>query len=141
MAENKKHSILNAKYLKIPILFLFIFGLWYAGVKAADVTNNFNYSDSSLLVFTNTEGSFSNTNSGEIIRYRITVSNPNWQAKSTKVKFFVPYGFRFVRMVNSAESTIRADGLQIGAFGPGEIRWDYVAPPGETFISFDLQAI
>ena len=118
-----------------------ILGFGYAGVKAAEVINNFNYSDLSLVVFTNTEGSFSNTNSGETIRYRVSVSNPNWQAKSTKVKFFVPYGFRFVRMVSGAESTLRTDGLQIGAFGPGEIKWDYIAPPGETYISFDLQAI
>lgn len=121
------------------VVFLFALGFSYVGVRAA---SGIRYSEKSILVFTNTENYASNVDSGGNIRYRMTVSNPSTETKNIKLKFFVPKGFKFLRMINTnGNKAILTDGMKPpNDIGPGEIHWDYTAIAGESYISFDITA-
>lgn len=107
---------------------------------SAGPNENYNYTEDSILVFTETESEVANVSKGSEIVYKMTVSNPHWEARGTKLSFSLPEGFTFSKMISSDGASIRADGKQTGDIGPGVIRWDYMAQPGEHYITFAIRA-
>ncbi len=108
-------------------------------------TDNYNYSDQGILVYTSAvelTRSDATVEKGQNITYKLTVTNPHWDKKAVNLKFVIPKDFSYQGGVTCQNITPCPNPSQaIGKVGIADLTWVAVnVPAGESSISFKLRA-
>ena len=94
--------------------------------------DSYNYEDKGVLVYTSVEVEGKNDatiESGGTLIYTLVITNPHWDIRDIDLRFGLPVGFNYDRMVNGSSPVVSGS----------ELRWeDYPAPAGESSISFKV---
>lgn len=112
------------------------------------VTNNYNYSYDGISIHTKVVGPDGKTatvkkGNGEVAVFTLTVSNPGTENKNTDVKFTMPPGFSFKKMVYPSSLVPKKDSCGGGLFQEGDqgvMYWcGYSATVGSSEIVFETK--